>query len=75
MTPLLDPSLVALVLWVATAVQDLKRREVSLLVLASLILFTIVYLGLFVMFIALLDKKIKTGPGTFEQYVKEGRRA
>ncbi|MCB2212916.1 cytochrome ubiquinol oxidase subunit I [bacterium] len=44
-------------------------------VMASLVLFTIVYLGLFVMFIALLDKKIKTGPGTYGQYAKEGRRA
>ncbi|GBE29264.1 putative cytochrome bd menaquinol oxidase subunit I [bacterium BMS3Bbin04] len=32
-------------------------------VITSLILFTVVYLGLFVMFFALLDKKIKDGPG------------
>lgn len=44
-------------------------------VLASLILFTLIYLGLFVMFIALLDRKIRRGPGDIEQFVRAGRRA
>ncbi|MCB2199740.1 cytochrome ubiquinol oxidase subunit I [bacterium] len=43
-------------------------------VLGSLILFTIVYIGLFVLFIYLLDQKIKHGP-LEEDLLEHGRRA
>ena len=41
-------------------------------VLASLVLFTLIYLALFVMFISLLDKKIKQGPGSPELFSGAG---
>lgn len=43
-------------------------------VLGSLILFTIIYIGLFVLFIYLLDQKIKHGP-LEEDLLEQGRRA
>lgn len=41
----------------------------------SLILFTVIYVGLFVLFIFLLDLKIKQGPGEAYDVQQEGRRA
>jgi cytochrome bd ubiquinol oxidase subunit I len=53
--------------------QGLSERVTAEMVLGSLIMFTLIYFVLFILFIYLLDKKIKAGPE--DLHVKEGIRA
>ncbi len=42
-------------------------------VLTSLILFTLIYIALLVIFLLLLDMKIRSGPGSGQPNVERGR--
>ncbi|HBR14051.1 MAG TPA: cytochrome ubiquinol oxidase subunit I [Candidatus Omnitrophica bacterium] len=53
--------------------EGLSRNVTAHMVLTSLILFSIIYSLLFMLFIYLLNKKIKTGPGGHGSISEEGR--